>query len=370
MGKALHLTGALLLTFCMCGFMGGIIDSQPQPIVWGNITFTPASTVKSPDQTVMNKVTFSGYGKKGTIEKITINNNETILENITSDFYTAKRVTFRGYSGQYMEALEFYLSDGHKKIYQTHSISGIPKFNVEFYEAIDSTIILDPSSIVTVAYSRSQDLSYNGMSNSEASDITLIYPGNPQIKIASASLTKCFIPDDVDKNPEKIVLSNFQANELSMPALEARIENINLDYDNSKLKFGIEKASVPSAILDELHIPNLPAMLQGSLNGEGQLDNNEFTANANLDLANLIAMKADISGNIKKDLPSSINFTITDKGIISSISEEMKSQLMMYTVMVPNGQAALVSFLAHPDQTLNGSITFSGSQPDFTFSVQ
>lgn len=370
MRKTFHFVGALLAIFCMCGFMGGIIDNQPQPIVWGNITFTPTSLVKSPDQTVLNKVTFSGYGKKGTIEKITINKDETILENLTSDFYTAKKVVWKGYSGQYKEALEFYLSDGHKKVYQTHSISDLPKFNVEFYEANDSTIVLDKDAIMTIGYSSAHDVSFNGSSNTQASGITYISPGNPQVKVASATAAKFFVPDDVDENPEKIILSNFQTNGVAIPDIGAKIETILIDYDNSKLKFGIENASIPGAALAGLQIPDLPEVIQGSLNGEGQLNNNDFTADANLDITNLLSMKADISGNIKNDLPNELNFTLTDKGVISKISDQIKAQLMLGAVMVPNGQAALISFLARPDQTLTGSLKFSGGQPDFTFSVQ
>lgn len=345
------------------------IDNNPVPIVWGGISFFPKSVEKSRDKTVYNNITFAGYGKKGTIDRVTVTRDEAQVENLVSDFYSSKKQIWQGASGEYKEALEFLMSDAYKQAYQSRSFTSMPKFSIASYKGEGDSWTTDDGRAISESVSV-KNLHFIGQTDYEAKNVALKEKDSPDVRIASISLAKLELPEDVDAHPEKILLNDLQLNDLSIAQFDAKVKSIRLDYNDYKLKFGIDQASVPGKVLALLGVPNAPDMLEGSLNGQGQVRGQKFTADASLDLTGLLDATADITGSLTASKPDKLSFTLKDTGVLNYINNEMKGQLALMALFVPNGQAALLSFLAKPGQTLSGSISFKGGAPEFDFSVQ
>lgn len=366
MGKLVHLVLAAVLC-CMLGACGGTeIEKNPAPIVWGQISFFPAIIERSHGKVVWNDVKFSGYGKSGTISKVIITDNETIVENINSDFYSAKRQTWKGVSGEYQEALEYLVSE---KYQQAHDLSTLPKVRVESYQAEDEAW-KDSRNNVSMAQTSIKDLSFTGFSDWTSAKVKIQGYRELPVNIGKASVGRLFLPDDFEDNPEGIILEKLNLEEITVPVLNIKMEKFYLDYKAPKLEFALNNASVPGATLALLGIPNAPEMIRGSMYGEGELQGNLVSAEANANFPELFQASAELRGAIAARYPEMLKFTLKDEGLLKYINNEQKSQLALLAMLVPNGQEAIIGFLSKPGQTLDGALDARGGTPDFKFTLK
>lgn len=351
----------LLLVLSACG--GTEIDKNPAPIVWGGITFTPSTIERSSGKTVWNNVRVSGYGKEATIERVTITGDETVVENLKSDFYSARKQIWKRVTGDYRQALELILSDGNL------ARTDLPRMNVGFFRGEKESWSYDGASGQSES-SQFEDLSLTGIKNYEAVNISVSGQEFPAVKLEKVSLAQIVIPENVKASPEQIVVKGLRLAGISVPQYEASAASFDFSYAGYKLDFALDKAAVPGKILEAFGIVKFPQMLEGSLAGNGEVANGAINAAAQLRLAGLLDLDANIAGRIADHDPDKISFALKDTGLLSYLTEQQKGQLMMLSFMVPNGQTTLLNFLSRPGQTLTGSIDFSGATPDFSFSVK
>lgn len=367
MKKSFAFAGTLLLLFCLTGFFGGEIDKNPKPIEWGGITLYPESVERSPNEMTLNKVKFTLDGDKGTIERIALKGDEVEIDHLTTADFTSQKMIIKGFQGKYQEGVEFFLSNGAFKTF--NSSENVPDLKVAYYECAGNTMVVEDA-IVNVEKLSGHDLSLQGVSQLKMAAIQIQKPGVPQIVIQEASVNKIILPADVENHPEQAIIRDFRLRGLAIPEMGARVENIDINYDNFTMKLDVEKATVPGEALKLLDISNPPTSVDANLQASAHLENEHLTARAHLDLINLLDCSAFVSGNFENSQPEKFDFTLVDKGIIPYISPELKAKLALGALMVPNGQAALASFLSRPNQTLEGAIDFQATPPNFSFSVK
>lgn len=365
------LSGCMLLIMflAIAGCDNTKIETNPAPIVWGEISFAPATIERSGSQTVWNNVAFSGYGQTGTIGKVTIRSDETIVENMETSFYSAKRQVWKNVTGDYRKALEYFMSGKYDDAYNSHDLTSLPKFKVGSYEAFDEKWI-NSDGVATDESMRMSDFSFFGLSGWEITALKIKTQDQPEIAIASASASKILIPEKLAEKLEETVIDNLVFNNIEVPQENIRIGKIYIDYQDAKLKAGVEKIAIPGEALDELGITNAPQMIEGSLMGQGQLLGDRLQADASLNLTGLLEMSADLAGLVRTATPENISFSITDTGVLKYLSDMQKTQLAMLAMLVPNSQEAIMGFLSKPGQTLAGSISFASGLPHFSFSLK
>lgn len=361
---AATLSAVLCVFLFACG--GTEIIKDPAPIVWGNVTFKPQTIEKSSKQTVWNNVTVTAPRRKGTIAKVTIKSDETVVENIKLNDYSAVKQIFRGASGDYQTAAEIFFggSSGSLK-----KLRGIPRFSLKAYEAQDQ-VFRDGKEQINVVSMKCGAVSPASLNDFEAKNISFRQPQEPEIKVASMSFDKIAIPEDMDSHPEKLVLDDFRVRDLEVPLLNIKVDKVDVNYSGQKLDFGVLGVSVPGPVLAQLGLPDVTKTVTGSLKGEGQVKNSILNAKANLDLPDFVDVSADIQGNLNALEPENLNFSIKDRGLVNILPDEVKVQLLMGALLVPNAQQAIAGFLAKPKQTITGAVTFRSGRPDIQIKLK
>lgn len=347
-----------------CG--GTEIEKNPAPIVWGDITFFPDTIERSRGKTVWNKVRFTGYGKSGTIEKVTITDDETVVDNINSDFYTAKKQVWKGVSGDYQQALAVIMNNSYKN---PAGMSGWPQFKVNSYTGTDETW-KDNKNSISIASSKGKDISFRGYSSWECTDVAVNGYAQFPLKIAKVSVGKFFIPDNFEKTPKDLILKDFNLTDISVPGMNIKVQKCYVNYEQQKLKFALDDASVPGATLALAGITNAPEIIKGSIKGQGEVKDNFVNAEATADLPNLFDLSVELSSSLSARDPDLVKFVLKDDGVLNYLTNEQKSQLAMLALAVPNGQEAIIGFLTKPNQTLSGTIDLRNGRKDFSFSVR
>lgn len=361
----------LLLISCLllaaCG--GTEIDKNPTPIVWGEVSFFPASTERGSNKFILNNTRFSGYGRSGLIDRVIITPDETIVENINSNFYSAKKLILKGIKGNYQEAFTFLLSGQYRDVYRNGQRASLPDIHIASWESVDEKWT-DRDLSITYANMSENDISFSGFRNCETEDIEIRIKGLPSGRIARASVKRLFLPADLDENPEKIVIDDLVLEDISVPQLKGAAKKASLDYEAGKLDFGVTDAAIPGAFLAEFGIPGAPEVIRGSMRGAGQVTNELVDCDADLSLDGLLDLSADLKGQMAAGGTDVLTFSLTDKGLINYLTDELKAQLAMLALFIPNGQQAVIGFLAKPGQTLSGTITYEDNNPDFKFELK
>lgn len=364
----------MLGVFCVCVYLyacgGTEVIKNPQPIVWGNITFAPETIEKSSDKTVWNNVAITGYNQKGVIQKVTIKGDEVIIENINSDFYKANSLKLAKVSGDYQKALAFIMSGDYERSVEQGNFGNSPDVQIGSYSGQNEEFATNQG-VVSIGKTNYSDMSFQGVGKGESENIVMHASDGSELKIEKASCGKVFVPKDFAENPEGLILDSIRVMGISAPDVNASIKSVSLDYANKKFSGAVNGIKVPSASLEELNIQNFPEFLEGDLQGEGSITGKIISLDASLELKKLLDATCDLTGNIDNSLPDSLNFTLRDTGILSLLTQEQKAQLGFLAIFVPDGAEILGQFLSRPGQTLQGKITFNDlGVPRFNFSVQ
>lgn len=349
-----------------CG--GAEIDNNPAPIVWGQTTFQPKSIEKSRKQQVYNQVSFSGYGKTGMIEKVVATPDQTILENVKMPGYSAERIVFKGISGDYQEAFNFYLSGRAETFFLQPDKGNAPKVHLDEFSASNEKYD-NQDTRVEIGNVKSRDMSIGQLGATEATDIVVRESGQTA-KIARLAFNRLEAPEEIENNPENMLIDNLAISDISVPELNLTVENIRLNYAKNSLSTSIDNASAPGAILALIGISNPPPILNASFNGSAKIGKQNIQAQAALDLKNLLDLKFDITGSLDNRNFDRLNFTLRDLGALPYLSQKTISELSLMGMFVPGGNEAIQKFLSRPGQTLTGSIVLVPGEEDYRFSVR
>lgn len=349
-----------------CG--GTEIDNNPAPIVWGETTFQPKSIEKSRKQQVYNQVSFSGYGKTGMIEKVIVTPDQTVVENAQMPGYSAEKMVFKGISGNYQEAFNFYLSGRAETFFLQPDNEGAPKVHLKEFTASNERYEQQGTK-VEIGNVKSRDLSIGSLGATEATGIIIREDGYMG-KIAKLSFNRIDVPEEIENNPENMLIDNLVVSDVSVPTLNLTIGGIRLNYAKNSLNTSIDNASAPGAILALVGITNPPANLNASFNGEAKINKQNIQAQAALDLKNLLDLKFDLTGSIDGRNFDRLNFTLKDLGALPYLSQKTISDLTLMGMFVPGGSDAIQKFLSRPGQTLTGSIVLVPGEEDYKFSVK
>ncbi|MBD5607416.1 MAG: hypothetical protein HDQ93_01010 [Desulfovibrio sp.] len=367
MVRSLAAIFALCFALFACG--GPEIDKNPAPIVWGKITFAPTTVERSRDKTVYNNISFTGYGKQGMIERVTVEGDETIVENFSSSFYSSKREVFKNPGGDYKTAVEWFFSGGFEKAYAKHNFSSTPRYTLGAYEGEDISIKTS-NGASTFASAKAKNIDPRGCEDGEIKNLVITPQRGYAVNIGSISIGKLFIPDDPDNNPGKIAIEGLRLDNIIAPQINAKIGKASADFKAPKFSFALDDVSIPGAFFASLDIPNAPAVVEGSLSGDGQLEGSVLNAKAALTLKDLFDLEAELRGDIKTDQPESIKFVLKETGAFKYITQQQRAQLAMLSLFVPGAQEALVGFFSKPGQTISGSVSFFGNIPEFKFKLK
>ena len=349
-----------------CG--GTEIDNNPAPIVWGGTTFQPKSIEKSRKQQVYNQVSFSGYGKNGTIEKVVTTPDQTVVENIKMPGYSAEKVVFKGISGDFREAFNFYLSGRAETFFLQPDDGNVPRVHLDGFSASNETYQHNGAR-VEIGSVESRDLSIGKVGRTEAADI-VVREGGHMAKIGRLAFNRVEVPEEIENNPENMLIDNLSISDISVPALNLTVEKIRLNYAENSLDTSIDNASAPGAILALVGITNPPAVLNASFSGSAKVSKKKIQAQAALDLKNLLDLKFDLTGSLDNRDFDRLNFTLKDLGALPYLSQKTVAELSMLGMFVPGGNEAIQKFLSRPGQTLTGSIVLVPGEEDFKFTVK
>nr|MDE5831565.1 hypothetical protein [Desulfovibrio sp.] len=229
--------------------------------------------------------------------------------------------------------------------------------------------ITERDGFCSAASVEAKELALNAARDAAVTKLAVSPSRGPSISVAEASVARLFIPENVENQPQKAIVEKLRIRDISAPQLGAKVEKADLDMGADSVSLLIDKASIPGAILKDFDIPTAPATIEGSLDAEGKIKNNILTAKAALNLKDLFNLGADIVGNIDDREPEKVNFVLRETGIFKYITQEQRARLAFLSLFVPGAQEALVGFLSRPGQTLSGSVTFEGRQPDFKFEL-
>lgn len=349
-----------------CG--GTEIDNSPPPIKWGETVFQPESTEKSRKQEVWNKVSFSGYGKKGTIGRVVISGNETLVENISMPGYAADKVILKGVSGDYKAAFNLCLSGSMEDFFIPQDQAAWPKVHIDYFSASNEKSAYGDSR-VEVGQVESRDVSPGQIGRTEASDIVIREGGNV-LKIKKIALNKVIVPEDVENDPEKLLIDHLELASISMSEMNASADKISVNYSNGSLQVSVAGASVSGAILAFAGISNPPEQISGSLDGSARIEKTRASAQASLDLRNLLELKFDMAAKRDGKNFERLNFTLKDLGAVSYLSDKTRAELVLLAAFVPGGSQAIIDFLSRPGQTLTGKVALVQGEEEFSFSVE
>lgn len=230
---ARSLVAIFALCFALFGCGGTEIDKNPAQIVWGKIVFAPTTVERSGDKTVYNNVSVSGYGKQATIERATVEGDETIVENFSSSFYSSKRETFKKPDGGYKGALEFFFSGDLQAAYARRDLSSLPRYSLGAYEGEDISM-KTPAGAITLASAKAKNIVPNGCDDGEIKNLSITPKRGFGVNIGSVSIGKLFIPDDPANNPDQITVEGLRLDNIVAPQINARIEKASADFKNPK----------------------------------------------------------------------------------------------------------------------------------------
>lgn len=367
--KMMALFGALCFSMCLYACGGTEVIKNPEPIVWGEIKFAPETIEKSSAKTVWNNVNFSGYNKNGVIQKVIITDDEVVIENINSNFYKAASLKLGKVIGDYQNALAAIMSGKYEQAARDASFAQLPDVKIGSYIGGNEEFITSKGTVTSTS-SNYKDVTFRGVGKGESEKIAILSRGDPEIRIEKFSCGKIFVPEDARDNPEGLILDSLHFFGISVPDINASINQINLNYGDRKFDAALKGIKVPSDSLRELNIQNFPEFLEGDLQAEGSLSGQKINLEASLDLDKLLDLSCDLVGTVSNDMPDSLNFTLADKGFLKLLTQEQKAQLAFLALFVPDGAEIAGQFLSRPGQTLKGNITFRNGTPQFNFKVQ
>lgn len=374
MRKFYRLFGTFALAALLCACGGGTeIDNNPAPIAWGQLTFSPSSVEKSRSATVWNNVQVTSPGATGTIAKVTITDKETVVENIDlNGMYSAQKQIWRGASGDYKQALELFLSgkmpDGDDF---DEMLANLPKFKIASYEGTGEKLVQGRTT-VSVASSKLQNLSFFAFENLESSNLLFATSEPPEVSIGKISVKKFALTGDIEADPAALTLEGWTAENMaaSGDGVEIKIGKGNLNYKYPKANFGLEQVSIPGKVFEDLHIPNLPATINGSLAAEGEIKGTQYDASGALDIKDFFALKASVEGQVAAEIPHKVEFQLADTGLVKFLPADVKQQIQMLSVFITPNPAPISTFLGEPGKTLLGTIVMQGMNPQVQFSVK
>lgn len=361
--------GCFIAAFFLAACENTEIDNNPLPIIWGETSFFPKTVERGRGLEVWKDVTFAGHGISGTIDKVTIRPEETIVENIVANKFSAKKQVFRNVTGEAEKAFVFAANGGLREIDENTDFSRLPAFRIGAYDGQDAQWRNGNKKLV-LSKIASTNFSFQSFGKSEIDDFAAIENDKPILAIKKISFDEIYIPNIPQNNGDKVIIDNFRLADLASSFASAKVGSGAFMLKNGAFKATVENASFAGSILKELNIPNAPAVINFAFTGDGTVKQNYVNAAAVLDVVNLFDAKADIASAIKTDRFDVLNFSLTDKGAIKYMDNKTRQGLGLLAMFVPEIGPYLVQFLTTPDQTISGTIKLVPGQENISVKVE